>query len=160
MPNKIIIPDNSPDIAESNSLQKPPSGDEYQARKQGAIIGSMNDLLSIKSPQSIQEDPDCITAATRAGRMLSGKEVAVMFGYKNRASFWSFCAREGIPLCRLSSHTIRFPVVPLQAWIQKRSNTGGRLWMTFNRPRPSRSQHNTHFNYIKPQLRLTLWTSQ
>ena len=127
MPKKILIPNNSPDIAENNLLQKPPSGDECRAQKQGAIIGSMNDLLSINSTQSIPEDPDCITAATRAGRMLSGKEVAAMFGYKNRASFWSFCAREGVPLCRLSRHTIRFPVVPLQAWIEKRSNTRGRL---------------------------------
>ena len=127
MPNKIIIPDNSPDIAESNSLQKPPSGDECQARKQGAMIGAMNDQLIIKPDQSTPAEPDCITAATREGRMLSGKEVAAIFGYRNRASFWSFCAREGVPLCRLSSHTIRFPVVPLQAWIEKRSNTRGRL---------------------------------
>jgi len=98
-----------------------------RAQKRGAMIGAMNDQLIIKPDQSIPAEPDCITAATREGRMLSGKEVAAMLGYKNRASFWSFCAREGVPLCRLSSHTIRFPVVPLQAWIEKRSNTRGRL---------------------------------
>lgn len=116
-------------IVSVTQVAKPSHGasQSSRAQKRGAMIGAMNDQLIIKPDQSIPAEPDCITAATREGRMLSGKEVAVMFGYKSRASFWSFCAREGVPLCRLSRHTIRFPVVPLQAWIQKRSNTGGRL---------------------------------
>jgi hypothetical protein len=111
---------NSAMLAAKSSVALP----KRRALKQSAAIGSMDNLLNIPKAQSTLVTPNCISAATEEGRMLSGKEVAAMFGYKNRASFWSFCAREGVPICRLSSHTIRFPAAALKAWLQKRSNTG------------------------------------
>jgi len=103
---------------------------ESGAPNPGAIIGYMHDELvtntNVKQPNTATQ-PDWIANAIKSGRMLSSKEVSVMFGYKSRAAFWSWVAKEQPPHVRLSSRNIRFPAAALQRWIDKRSNTGGAL---------------------------------
>jgi len=75
----------------------------------------------------VTNETDWISNAVKSGRMLSSNEVAKMFGYKSRASFWAFVAREQPPHIRLSPRNIRFPAAALGAWLNKRINTEGCL---------------------------------
>ncbi len=50
-----------------------------------------------------------------------------MFGFKSRASFWQFVARESVPIVRLTRRNIRFPAAALQRWMDKRDSTKGLL---------------------------------
>ena len=80
----------------------------------------MHASLNVTSEKPTNDD--WITAARKTGRMLTSKEVALILGYRNRSSFWGFVAREGVPIVRLSSRSIRFPAAALHTWLAKRSS--------------------------------------
>jgi predicted DNA-binding transcriptional regulator AlpA len=79
----------------------------------------------VKSPNCQTHETNPLAAALETGRLLSGKEVATLFGYKSRAAFWTWVAREQPPHVRLSARNIRFPALALQTWMDKRDNTKG-----------------------------------
>ncbi len=119
--------ENKPDVHSTKSYA--PSA-ESGAPNPGAIIGYMHDELvtntNVKQPNTATQ-PDWIANAIKSGRMLSSKEVSVMFGFKSRASFYSFVAKEGVPIIRLTRRNIKFPPAALQRWMDKRDSTRGLL---------------------------------
>ena len=77
------------------------------------------------TPGAICMAPSQSTPPPAAGRFLSSKTVAGMFGYKNRACFYAWVWAESVPCIRLSSRKIVFPEAALNHWLAARSNTGG-----------------------------------
>ena len=60
--------------------------------------------------------------AIRERRLLKSAEVMVAFGYHNRAAFWEFVKRSGVPHIRFNARRIMFDELALAEWIAKRSS--------------------------------------
>jgi predicted DNA-binding transcriptional regulator AlpA len=119
--------ENKPCVSSANSYA--PSA-ESGVPKQPDSIGAMEPQLVVNrdlTEPSAATESDWIASAIKAGRMLSSKEVAVQFGFKSRASFYSFVAKEGVPIIRLTRRNIKFPPAALQRWMDKRDSTKGLL---------------------------------
>ncbi len=67
-------------------------------------------------------EPPTTTPSER--RFLRSGAVMALLGYRNRASFWEFVRRKGVPHVRLSSRKIVFDELTLRDWIERRSSTG------------------------------------
>jgi predicted DNA-binding transcriptional regulator AlpA len=55
-------------------------------------------------------------------RFLRSGSVMALLGYRNRASFWEFVRRKGVPHVRLGPRKIVFDEVALKAWLARRSS--------------------------------------
>ncbi len=53
---------------------------------------------------------------------LKSSAVMEMLGYKNRASFWDFVRRSGVPHVRLNQRRIMFDEIALADWLNRRSS--------------------------------------
>jgi len=53
---------------------------------------------------------------------LKSSAVMEMLGYKNRASFWDFVRRSGVPHVRLNQRRIMFDEIALADWLARRSS--------------------------------------
>ena len=58
---------------------------------------------------------------TSAPRLLSGAEVMMKFGYKNRSYFWQFIKYSGVPHIRFNARKIMFDPRALDGWLARRS---------------------------------------
>ncbi len=56
--------------------------------------------------------------------LLDSKTIMKRYGYKNRASFWDFVRRQGVPHIQLNARVIRFDPVALARWEAKRTVGG------------------------------------
>jgi len=74
--------------------------------------------------KTVKKPSDWIKRAVSPNTMLTSREVASRLGYRSRASFWAFVHREQPPHVRISSRNIRFPEAALNAWLDRRSNSG------------------------------------
>ena len=54
-------------------------------------------------------------------RYLRSTAVMALLGYRNRASFWEFVRRSGVPHVRLNARRIMFEEQALRAWLAHRS---------------------------------------
>lgn len=54
-------------------------------------------------------------------RFLKSGVVMELLGYQNRASFWDFVRRSGVPHVRLNARRILFEEQALLDWIRRRS---------------------------------------
>ena len=54
-------------------------------------------------------------------RYLRSAAVMALLGYRNRASFWEFVRRSGVPHVRLNARRIMFEEQALRAWLGRRS---------------------------------------
>lgn len=57
--------------------------------------------------------------------LLSARDVAPRFGYRDRTAFWQFVKREKVPHVRLTKRNIRFPRLALEEWIAARTSKEG-----------------------------------
>jgi predicted DNA-binding transcriptional regulator AlpA len=55
-------------------------------------------------------------------RYLKSSAVMEMLGYKNRASFWDFVRRSGVPHVRLNQRRIMFDEIALADWLARRGS--------------------------------------
>ena len=58
------------------------------------------------------------------GRLLTSAAVKARLGYRNKASFWAFVHRAGLPCIRLNARRIMFDQQQLEDWIASHSTTG------------------------------------
>ena len=54
-------------------------------------------------------------------RYLRSAAVMALLVYRNRASFWEFVRRSGVPHVRLNARRIMFEEQALRAWLARRS---------------------------------------
>lgn len=66
-------------------------------------------------------EPPAVTPSER--RFLRSGAVMALLGYRNRAAFWEFVYRKGVPHVRLSSRKIVFDEMALRDWIERRRST-------------------------------------
>ena len=119
--------DNNPDVSPRNSdALSPESGAPNPADSISVMEYETTTTNNVSLPKAAPQS-DWIANAIQTGRMLSSKEVSGLFGYRSRASFWQFVAKEGVPHIRLSRRNIRFPAAALQAWIDKLDSSKGLL---------------------------------
>lgn len=53
---------------------------------------------------------------------LKSSAVMAMFGYRNRAAFWDFVRRDGVPHIRFNPRRIMFEEQALSDWLSRRSS--------------------------------------
>lgn len=63
-----------------------------------------------------------IEATRLPGQLLTSAVVRARWGYKDRASFWSFVRSAGVPHIRLNARRIMFDENQLADWLAKRSS--------------------------------------
>jgi hypothetical protein len=59
-----------------------------------------------------------------SGGLVSSKVVMPRLGYRNRASFWEFVRRHGVPHIRFNARRIMFEPNALNNWLSRRSSNG------------------------------------
>lgn len=60
------------------------------------------------------------------GQFMKPAEVMKLFGYTNRASFWQFVRRAGVPFVSFGLRTKRFEASALRAYIDTKAVGNGR----------------------------------
>ena len=55
-------------------------------------------------------------------RFLKSSAVMATFGYRNRAAFWEFVRRNGVPHIRFNLRRIMFEEQALSDWLNRRSS--------------------------------------
>jgi predicted DNA-binding transcriptional regulator AlpA len=80
--------------------------------KRDLLNKSTGDVVSTTAPS---------TGTPNERRFLRSGAVMALLGYPNRAAFWEFVHRKGVPHVRLSARKIVFDEGGLRDWIERRS---------------------------------------
>lgn len=81
----------------------------------------INENFETQNAHIVGRDASRFFVETSPPRLLSGTEVMLRFGYKNRSSFWQFIKSRGVPHIRFNQRKIMFDPRALDGWLARRS---------------------------------------
>lgn len=77
---------------------------------------------TVRDQHSMNHGSSSTFASLASRSYLKSSAVMAMFGYKNRAAFWDFVRRDGVPHIRFNPRRIMFEEQALSDWLSRRSS--------------------------------------